>query len=198
MRVASPPLLPLLRSRLQGTVLAACYLHPEREFSVTELAAISQATPKATGHEVGRLVSTGFLTDRRRGNLRLVRRPTDNPVTAPMTGLMAATFGPLPVLAGLLDGTPGLAEAFIYGSWAARYTGNAGPLPGDVDVLAIGDTAANLLDEAADAAERTLLRPVDIHRVSTAQWLNPKDHFIATVKAGPLVKLPLGAAKGSP
>lgn len=42
-------------------------------------------------------------------------------------------------------------QAYIYGSWAARYLGEPGPVPQDVDVLAIG-TASD--DDLYDAARK--------------------------------------------
>jgi hypothetical protein len=78
------------------------------------------------------------VTDARRGNIRLIRAVTDTPVSRPLTDLLAATYGPLPVLNDLLAETPGITFAFVYGSWAARCLGEPGPVPGDVDVLVVG------------------------------------------------------------
>ena len=57
----------------------------------------------------------------------------------------------------MADSVPGVAEAYVYGSWAARYRGQAGDVPRDVDVLVIGDADEDDLYEAARAAERTRL-----------------------------------------
>ncbi|MCL2489582.1 MAG: ArsR family transcriptional regulator, partial [Propionibacteriaceae bacterium] len=138
MRVPPPALLPILRSGVQGDVLATVYLSPNREFSVTELASLANASLKATAQEVGRLVDSGLLVDRRAGNQRLVRRPEPTRITTPLGDLLAATYGPLPVLAEELSGVAGIDKAYIYGSWAARHEGEPGGVPGDVDVLVIG------------------------------------------------------------
>jgi len=45
MRVAPPALLPILRSGLQGEILAATYLSPNHEFHITELAKLAGADP---------------------------------------------------------------------------------------------------------------------------------------------------------
>ena len=83
MRTPLPALLPLLRSRLQGEILATTYLSPEQEFSVTELARRASVTVKAAAHEVARLVDAGLLADRRLGNARLVRRGALSPSRYP-------------------------------------------------------------------------------------------------------------------
>src|SRR5215469_18917643 len=162
MRTPSPPLLPLLRSRAQGDLLALLYLHPERDYSLTEAADLIGVRVKTVHTEASRLVAVGFVADSRRGNVRLLRAVSDTPVSRPLTDLLAVTYGPLPVLTDLLAGVEGVTHAFIYGSWAARYLGEAGPVPGDVDVLVVGTIDPDDLDEIARTAQSRLGRPVDI------------------------------------
>ena len=191
MRSGPPPLLPLLRSRVQGDLLALLYLHPDRDYSLTEAAALVDASVKTVHTEASRLIAAGFVSDSRRGNVRLLRAVTDSPVSRPLTDLLAVTYGPLPVLNDLLAGVDGIALAFIYGSWAARYLGEPGPVPGDVDVLVVGTTDRDELDEIARAAQDRLGRPVDIRRVRPAAWTSPDpaDTFLASVRERPLVPL---------
>ena len=170
MRTPSPPLLPLLRSSAQGDLLALLYLHPDREYSLTEAAALIGVSVKTVHTEASRLVAAGFARDSRRGNVRLLRAVTGTPVSLPLTDLLAVTYGPLPVLTDLLAGAPGITAAFIYGSWAARYRGEPGPIPQDIDVLVVGTADRDDLEETARAAGDKLVRPVDIRRVSPAAW----------------------------
>ena len=93
MRTPSPPLLPLLRSRAQGDLLALLYLHPEREYSLTEAARLIGVSVKTVHSEASRLVEAGFAADSRRGNVRLLRAATGTPVSRPLTDLLAATYG---------------------------------------------------------------------------------------------------------
>ena len=193
MRSGPPPLLPLLRSRVQGDLLALLYLHPNRDYSLTEAAALIGASVKTVHTEASRLIATGFVRDSRRGNVRLLRAVTDTPVSRPLTDLLAVTYGPLPVLNDLLADVEGITQAFIYGSWAARYLGEPGPVPGDVDVLVVGTADPDDLDEIARAAQSRLGRPVDIRRIRPAAWASPDptDPFLASVRERPLVELHL-------
>ena len=193
MRVPPPALLPILRSGVQGDVLATVYLSPNREFSVTELASLANASLKATAQEVGRLVDSGLLVDRRAGNQRLVRRPEPTRITTPLGDLLAATYGPLPVLAEELSGVAGIDKAYIYGSWAARHEGEPGGVPGDVDVLVIGSAPLDALDIIAERATARLHRAVNIRRLAGSYWDDPpaKDIFVAAVKQRPLVEVPV-------
>ncbi len=144
--------------------------------------------PEASG-----LVAGGFISDRRRGNVRLLRATTGTPVSRPLTDLLAVTNGPLPVLTDLLTALPGVSAAFIYRSWAARYVGEPGPLPADIDVLVVGTTDRDDLDDIARAAQERLGRPVNIRRVSPAAWAEPDsaDAFLTSVRQRPLMQLRL-------
>ncbi|MFD1046495.1 ArsR family transcriptional regulator, partial [Kibdelosporangium lantanae] len=138
----SPSLLPLLRSRLQGELLALVLLHPDREYGLTELAQEFGVSVTTVLREVVRLTEAGIVEDRRFGRNRLVKARTDTPLYRPLTELIAVTFGPVPLLTEALSQLPGVDEAYIYGSWAARYNGEPGPPPGDVDVLVVGSPDA--------------------------------------------------------
>jgi len=191
MRTPSLPLLPLLRSRVQGDLLALVYLNPDEEYSITEVAHRIGASVKAVHQEATRLVGAGLLSDRKLGTSRLVRSVQDSLLSRPLTDLLAVTYGPLPVLNRLLAGLDGIDQAYIYGSWAARYNGEPGPIPADVDVLVIGDVDPDELDERARNAEAVLRREVNVRRVRPATWKNEQDPFVATVRARPLVELRL-------
>jgi hypothetical protein len=87
MRSGAPPLLPLLRLRVQRDLLALLYLHPNRDYSLPEAAALIGASVKTVRTEASRLIAAGFVRDSRRGNVRLLRAVTGTPVSRPSTDL---------------------------------------------------------------------------------------------------------------
>lgn len=179
-------LLPLLRSPLLGELLAWIYLHPETSYSVTELARQFKVSQSTVSREADRLAEASLVREERRGTLRLLRADLTNPLARPLTELLALTYGPAAVLAELLAPIAGVAEARIYGSWAARYSGEAGPPPRDVDVLVVGEADEDDLADAAQAAERRLGREVNIHQVPAAAWRSPgNDPFLLSVRTRP-------------
>jgi DNA-binding transcriptional ArsR family regulator len=192
MQAQPPILLPLLRSAFQGELLAWLYLHPEAEFSATDLArrfGVSQAT---ASREADRLAAAGLIDERRHGNLRLLRANLDTPVAGPLAELLALTYGPVAILGELLGAVDGVDEAYVYGSWASRYRGEPGRVPRDVDVLVIGTADEDDLFEAARAAERVLGREVNVRRVSRDTWrADNGDPFLESVRSRPLVRLDL-------
>jgi predicted nucleotidyltransferase len=118
----------------------------------------------------------------------------DNVVAGPLSELLAVTYGPTAVLGELLASVPGVDEAYVYGSWAARYRGHGGDVPRDVDVLVVGDADEDDLYEVARSAERALGREVNIRRVSMQAWREATpDPFLASVRSRPLVRLELSA-----
>jgi DNA-binding transcriptional ArsR family regulator len=191
MRSAPSALLPILRSQVAGDLLALLYLHPEDEYSLTE-AANALGTNLSTVHYEARQLSDGYLINtRKRGNLRLIKAVADSPLTRPLTDLLAVTYGPLFFLTDLIADADGVSEAYIYGSWAARYRGEPGPVPPDVDVLIVGTADLDDLDEVTEKAQIMLHRPVSIRRIGPEAWnsSNPTDPFVTSVKSRPLVTI---------
>lgn len=126
----------------------------------------------------------------------MLRANNDTVIARPLTDLLAVSYGPLPVLADALHEAAGVDRAFIYGSWAARYEGLPGAVPGDVDVIVIGDADQDALADAVEPAAVTLRREVNVHRVRAQRWAEPAgDPFLTSIKAKPLVEIPLGGER---
>lgn len=190
MRTYSPALLlPLLRSKLQGDLLALLFLHPDDAYSLTEAARLTGVSQQTLQTEASRLVDGGILIDKRVGRTRLIQANRDTPLFAPLTDLMQVTYGPLPVLRDAFQDVPDIEQVMIYGSWAARYQGRPGPIPNDVDVLVIGTVDLDMLDDIAERTRKTLHREVNIRRITPQNYDRAiaQDPFLQHVAASPLV-----------
>ncbi len=195
MQRGSPPLLlPLLRSRLQAEVLSLVLLNPGQEWSLTSLASRTGASVSSVQREITRAEQAGVVSSRRLGNVRLAKA-ADSPLTAPLTELLLRSFGPRQVLAEELAGVEGIERAYLFGSWAARYAGEAGRPPADLDVLVIGAPDRDELDDAAQRAGARLAREVSVTIRSPGWWREGSDGFHADVTRRPLV--PLFSTEGS-
>ena len=199
MKTASPLLLPLLRSRAQGDVIAWIFLHPDNEHSLIEIAQHVGVSPATVMREVDRLAEAGLVVETRRGSSRMVRADQANTVFAPLADLMAVTFGPVPVLTDELADVDGIEQAFIYGSYAERYRGQAGPVPNDIDVLVVGTADRAELFDLAERLSRKLGREVNIRRVTPEAWndTDSRDPFLTTVRSRPIVELNVAARSSS-
>jgi len=182
MRRDGPALLPVFRSQHQAELLMWLLLHPDREYGVSDLAD-RLGVPLSTLHrEVVRLDKAGLIASRTLGRNRLVRANTAHPAAAALTQLLEVTFGPRAVIAEEFA-IPGAEQVVIFGSWAARYAGEAGPPPHDIDVLVIGKIDRADVYEAADRAQARLGIEVNSVVRTPKQWADPADALVKQIKA---------------
>jgi hypothetical protein len=172
MRTDAPALLPIFRSQLQAELLTQLLLHPNEEFTLTELAN-KLGVAKTTVHgEAQRLIDARLLSDRRQGRNRLISANLDHPATGQLTQLVMMSFGPVEVI-GQEFAIDGVDLVIIFGSWAARYADQPGPPPKDIDVLVVGAIGEMALYEAADRAQRRIGIDVNPIRCTPQQWADP-------------------------
>lgn len=189
MQQAAPPLLPLLRSAAQGRILAAVLLDPETEHTVTEIAALADTSLSTATREINRAAAAGIVRTRTVGASKLARAHTSNPAFRPLAELMLVAFGPATVVAQEFDGLAGIQEAYLFGSWAARYAGEPGRAPNDIDVLIIGEVDRAALHLAATRAEERLHRPLDVTVRTPEAWHRTDDAFLDFVRSRPLLRI---------
>lgn len=178
----------IFRSQLQGELLARVLLAPGSP-SVSDLAR-ELGVPFSTVHrEVQRLVSAGILRDVRVGRSRTISVNTESLAFRPLRDLVLVTFGPRQIVEDEFSELPGLEGLFIYGSWAARYTGEEGPEPGDVDVLVVGSVDRDDAYGAAERAEKRLGREVNPTVVSRQRWDEGTEPFLTQLRNRPMVHI---------
>src|SRR5713226_7202161 len=99
MRSAAPALLPVFRSPLQASILAALLLNPDHEYSLTDLAQRFSA-PLSTVHgEVSRLTEAGLLLRRHAGRSAIIKANQGNRLVEPLAELLFLSSEPLQVVA---------------------------------------------------------------------------------------------------
>lgn len=181
MRSVGPALMPVFRSQHQAELLMWLLLHPDQEFGVSEMAA-RVGVPLSTLHrEVLRLDASGLILSRSQGRNRLVRANPDHPAARSLTQLLEVTFGPKAVIAQEFV-IPGARQVVIFGSWAARYDGEIGPPPRDIDVLVVGSVDRADVYEAADRASARLGIEVNPVVRTSGQWADPADALVSQIK----------------
>jgi len=138
MRATALPLLPIFRSRLQGDVLALLLVDPQRSWTLDELAARTGEPYQTIATEVRRLQVADLVASSSIGRTKLLSANATSPYLGPLTQLVLMSFGPPLLISEEFDSLTGIEHVFTYGSWAARYEGEVGPAPADIDVLVIG------------------------------------------------------------
>lgn len=115
----------------------------------------------------------------------LVQANEQNRLVGPLTELLLLSWGPMQVVA---DATlPDAERVLIFGSWAARYLGQPGPPPHDLDVLVVGRPSRESVYDAADHAQQRLGIPVNPVIRTTDAWRDATDPFVQQIRSGPYV-----------
>jgi DNA-binding transcriptional ArsR family regulator len=189
MRSDAPRLLPVLRSQHQADLLTMLLLHADQEYTIADLAGRLRIPQSTVSGEVRRLTDAGILAIRPVGRSRLVRANANSPLVGPLTELLTLTYGPHVVIADEFADLQGVAVVVIFGSWAARYQGQRGQVPNDVDVLIVGAPDRIAMYTAAERAESRLGQPVNPTVCSPGQWVDPTEPLISEIKSRPYVTI---------
>ncbi len=189
---SAPALAPLFRSDQQLAILAVLFADGATEIPIVELARRAGVAKATASREVARLAAHGLVVTTTLGRNTLVTANWDLPWANELRSILVQTVGVLGRLADALVEVDGVDEAYIFGSWAARYTGEAGPPPRDVDLVVIGGATLRSVRRACRVAAQELrveINPVVIdHRRWEATLPEP---FVAQIKGQPLVPIRL-------
>jgi len=164
----APSLLPLFRSDQQALILAEVFFgEPRTGASLSRKTGLAQTT---VSRELNRLRQAGLVRVEQVGRTNLVHPNMDLPYAPALRQLLAYAAGvPHLVLAEYAD-VADISEIFIHGSWAARYRGEDGPPPNDLDLVIVSSTHTRFtLAEHRAALEQATGMEVD-------QLVVPPDH----------------------
>jgi DNA-binding transcriptional ArsR family regulator len=179
----------LFCSEVEGRLLAIMLDDPSREWSSTAVAQAAATSQPTASRQLNRAEQAGVLRSRKEGQSRLFRVNNEYPLLRPLRELVVALYGLPTTIARALSSVRGVSAAFIFGSWAARYSGESGPAPMDIDVLVVGAPDRDALDDIVERLERADGRRFDFVVRSDKAWNSTTDPFITEVKSRPLVAL---------
>lgn len=183
---------PLFRTDAQFCVLGELYTNPGLEVTVGVLAG-RLGVPQATvSREVARLAAAGLVHTRREGNRTLVTAALEASIGPELQSMLGKLYGPPARIRAALAAVPGVQRAAIFGSWAERWQGTPGSVPGDIDVLVIGDVDHDAVWTVAAALTRELGIEVNPAIRTAAEWEHDPTGFAQQVKQGPQVDVTPG------
>ncbi len=193
-RTPAPPLLPIFRSQQQAEILTLLLGDPDTELGLTEIAERAGVPYASVHREIERSEAAGLITSRKVGRTRLVQANTNSPYFTGLSDVLVKAFGPPQLLSTALSSISGIDAAYIYGSWAARFTGEPGDRPvGDIDVLVLGTPDRDALYAAVSRVEQRVGRPVQM-TIRARDWLAAgSGTFHATVTSRPMVPIPIAS-----
>ena len=198
-RTSTPSLLPIFRSQQQAELLALILGDPVTEHSLVQIAERTGIPYASVHREVERAEAAGLVASRLVGRTRLIRADEASPYFNGLSDVLVKAFGVPWVLGQALTGVTGIDAAYVYGSWAARFSGEAGNRPvGDIDLLVLGGPDRDEVYAAVGAAEQRLGRAVQV-TIRAADWLTDgTGTFHDTVAGRPMVSVPLTATRTDP
>jgi DNA-binding transcriptional ArsR family regulator len=159
MPAAAPTLMPIFRSENQARILAEVFFgEPASGSALARRLDIPQPT---VTREVNRLADAGIIRFEQVGRSKVVR-PVDAPHTAALRQTVAYAAGVPHLVRAEYDDVDGIDEIFIHGSWAARFRGEPGPPPSDLDLVIVSDSHSRFtLAEHRASIERATGLSVD-------------------------------------
>lgn len=134
MPAAAPELIPVFRSEMQARLLAEVFFG--QPASGSELARRLGVLQSTVARELGRLADAGIVTFEEVGRSKLVR-PADTPFQSALRQLVAYAAGLPHIVRSEYADVEDIIEVFIHGSWAARFHGEPGQPPNDVDLVVV-------------------------------------------------------------
>ena len=189
---AAPALAPLFRSDQQMRILAVLFTNPGDEFAIGEIAQRASVAQATVSREVARLAEHGLVVTRMMGRNKLVRHNRSLPWAPELRKILEQTVGVLGSLGEALSGVEGVEDAFVFGSWAARYSGEPGSYPRDIDVVVVGGATLRSVRRACRGLERDLRVEINPIVIDCANWdSHSPEPLVAQIKQQPLTPIPL-------
>jgi predicted nucleotidyltransferase len=149
----------LVRSETAARTLALLASLPGQELHTNELIRRTGSNPNSIQRTLTQLERTGLLRSRRVGNLRLWRMDSDHPLYVSVRDIVVRTRGIPTRLSQILKRDPGIALAFLFGSYVSAQDDASS----DVDLFVVGTADWKTLERAVTAASNEIgreLRPV--------------------------------------
>ena len=110
-----------------------------------------------------------------------------------MAFILAHTVGLPARVAAALSTVPGIHAVYIYGSWAARRSGEIGSPPSDIDLLVVGTASREALRKALRPLERDMGVEINPVMVTQQEWANAASPFLDELRSRPIFELDLKA-----
>jgi predicted nucleotidyltransferase len=178
--VAEPvvALLPMFRSKHQMQILAEVFCG-SGWLTGADLARRTGIPQQTVAREVARLERAGVVVTERVGTAKIIHPAPDLPYGEVLRQLLAYAGGVIPMLDRAFRDNSAVDAVFIFGSWAARYRGEPGPPPNDVDVAVISDSLTRF-----DLAEIRLDLENESRLAVNFFVLEPSSDRLAELRAG--------------
>ncbi|SRR5712692_2563439 len=193
-----------LRSKARQRLLGYYFTNPTARRHLRDLAARLSLDPSNLSKELRRLEREGLFLSEVSGRQKYFRLNREYLLFEEVRGIVSKTVGAVPLIAQSLKKIEGIAEAYLYGSFARNQQDAAS----DIDVLVVGNTEGDVLAGAVQKLEQRLGREISYTVLTPEEfkfrrarkdaflenvWHNKRVCLLAANEAAPAAQGRLGA-----
>lgn len=159
--------------------LLSLFFLEEKAFYVRELAKKFSWPASTTSRLLNQLAHWGILNFSIKGNLKIYSLNHQHPCLVDLQNLAIKQFGPIKLIQGVINKTPNIGFACIYGSAAKNKLAAAS----DIDLVIVGSPNIDQLNQAFNQLEKTLGREINytLYLKTEFNKLKNQPGFLATI-----------------
>jgi predicted nucleotidyltransferase len=178
----------LFKTNLRKKLLTHLFTHPNENFYVREIASSIDEDAGNLSRELNLLAEEGLCSYFRRGNSKFYSLNHTYPLFNEFKQIIEKTEGVQGTLKELVDKSPGIKTAFIYGSFAK----NKAAKTSDIDLVVAGKFSNSKFLDLIRAAESKLNREINYTAYTPEEFeaeTNKKGAFLNIILKDKLIPL---------
>lgn len=177
-----------LRSELTKKLLNYFFINPWEKLYVNEISRKFNLDKRNLVKKIKELEQEGILKSESRGNLKLYSIDKGYRLYSEYKNIILKTFGLGDKLRKIIQSTPGIKEAYIYGSYALGKMG----AHSDIDLLIVGNHNILQLQRKLNQLQKETDREINVVNMDNKEYENrikKKDSFIKEILNKKHIKL---------
>ncbi|MFH0887462.1 MAG: nucleotidyltransferase domain-containing protein [bacterium] len=175
-------------SKIAIKLLDYYFLNPGIRRYINELARLLEVDPKNLDRKLKELEATGLLQSETRGKERYFFLNRKFPLLKQYRQIFLKTHGLDKKIKEILSSIAGVAEAYIYGSYASSKMDSSS----DLDLLVVGSHSPLELQRPIAALQKAIGREINVLNLSQKELSakrRAKDSFISNIFKGKVIRL---------
>jgi len=177
-----------LKSKVTKALLNYFFLNPQENFYINELTKKLRLDKRNLVKKMHELEKEGILSSRRRGNLKLYSINKGYSLYEEYKKIVLKTIGFEQEVRNIIRNTPGIKEAYIYGSYAKENM----DANSDIDLLVIGSHRIIVLQRMLNKLQKEIDREINAVNMDEKEFekrKKQKEPFITGIFQNKYIKL---------
>ena len=177
-----------LKSKISQAVLGHFFLHDDHKLYAGEMVKMLNVDKRNLAKKLHEIVNEGLLTSERQGHEVYYRLNKEYPLFNEYKKIILKTYGIERQLRLAIEKMDGIAEAYIFGSYAK----NTMDGKSDIDVLIVGDAKSIDIHAGIVPIQKSTSREINIVNMTKREFqrkCKEKDPFINEIMKGHRIRL---------